>query len=204
MRGRLTEEQREQIARSAHERYEAGQTWEQIARDHDLHPGTVRRLVMERHPVTFRRWGQRPVVDAEAGAALRERGASIQRIAEKLGCSRTAVRTALERTSGAPSTRYPRLSARRDPTEAELQELQRLYTACPEAPRSRPGHRDTRGEAGAALAEACLAVVEDGVPMQTLSLALDRGPTWVHWLLGRHDCLPEARASRSTSRKTRD
>ncbi|PWH05603.1 hypothetical protein DEO23_12230 [Brachybacterium endophyticum] len=50
---------------------------------------------------------------------------------------------------------------------------------------------------------ACLAVVEDGVPMQTLSKQLGRGPTWVHWLLSRHDCRPHAREGRSTARRTR-
>ena len=65
------------------------------------------------------------------------------------------------------------------------------------------GH-ETGGDEGAALAEACLALVEDGVPMQTLSTALGRGPTWVHWLLGRHDLRPQKRETRSTRRRTRD
>jgi hypothetical protein len=59
------------------------------------------------------------------------------------------------------------------------------------------------GPEGLELAEACLVLVEGGVPMQTLSRALDHGPTWVHWLLGKHDLRPAERQSRSTSRRTR-
>lgn len=60
MRGRLTEEQREQISRSALERYVTGESWADIARDHDLHPGSLRRLVRQRHEVTYRRSGAKP------------------------------------------------------------------------------------------------------------------------------------------------
>ena len=56
----------------------------------------------------------------------RERGESIESIAQSMECSRTAVRTALESVSGPPTTRYPRLSTRREPTDAELLELKRL------------------------------------------------------------------------------
>ncbi|GEM_PF-2672879 len=203
MRGRFTEEQREQIARSAHERYEAGQTWEQIALDVDLHPGTVRRLMMERHPATLRRWGQQPVADPEEVARQREAGESIAAIAEALQRSHTAVRTALEATGGRPETRYPWLSTRRDPTGGELEALEALYAACPPANRNRPGCRETTGPEGELLADACLALIEDGVPMQTLSLALGRGPIWAHWLLGKHDRRPQPRAARSTSHRTR-
>ena len=48
-----------------------------------------------------------------------------------------------------------------------------------------------------------LALVEDGVPMQTLSLALEHGATWVRWLLRKHDLLPAERQGRSTSRRAR-
>lgn len=128
----------------------------------------------------------------------------IQSIAVSLGCSRTAVGTALESVSGPPATRYPRLSTRRAPTDGELQELRRLYETCPEAPRNRPGHRETRGDEGAELAEACAALVAGGVPMQTLSLAMGRGATWVHWLLGQHDLQAAEREGPSTRRRSRD
>lgn len=203
MRRRLSSAEREAIACTGHDRYEAGETWAQIARDLDLHPGSLRRIVAQLAPVEYRRWGQRTVADPAEVARRREQGESIQAIAVSLECSRTAVRTALESVSGPPATRYPRLSSRRDPTGAELQELQRLYEACPEAPRNRPGHRETRGEEGAELAAACSALVADGVPMQTLSLAMGRGATWVHWLLGRHDLRPAEREGRSTARRTR-
>ncbi|MBB5831918.1 hypothetical protein [Brachybacterium aquaticum] len=203
MRRRLTDAEREELARIGHDRYMAGETWAEIARDHDLHPETVRRIGAQLRPVAYRRWGQKPVADPGEVAERRLRGESIQKIAEALSCSRTAVRTAIESTSGVPSTRYPRLSARRMPTDAELLELRQLYEACPEAERNRPGHRDTGGEAGTVLATACLALVEDGVPMQTLSTALGRGPTWVHWLLGRHGVSTDTRAGRSTRHRTR-
>ncbi|WP_062946868.1 hypothetical protein [Brachybacterium sp. sponge] len=198
MRGRLTAAEREEIARAGHERYKAGESWETIARDLDLHPGSLRRIVAQLAPVEYRRWGQRAVADPAEIARRRGEGESIQSIAESLKCSRTAVRTALESVSGPSATRYPRLSTRRDPTSDEVQELRRLYEACPEAPRNRPGHRETRAEEGAELAEACAALVAEGVPMQTLSLAMGRGATWVHWLLGQHDLRPVQRQSRST------
>lgn len=194
---RLTDTEREKIARAGHERCVAGESWAEIARDLDLHPGSLRRIVAQLAPVEYRRPGQRAVADPAEVARRRERGESIQSIAEALECSRTAVRTALESVSGPPATRYPRLSTRRAPTDEELLELKRLYEACPEAPRNRPGHRETRGEEGAELAEACAALVADGVPMQTLSLAMGRGATWVHWLLGQHDLRPTQRQSRS-------
>lgn len=204
MRGRLTAAEREEIARTGHDRYEAGESWATIARDLGLHPGSLRRIVAELAPVEYRRWGRRAVADPAEVARRREHGESIQTIAESLGCSSTAVRTALESVSGPPTTRYPRLTSRRAPTEKELLELQQLYEACPEAPRSRPGHRDTAGEAGEGLAEACAALVNDGVPMQTLSLAMGRGATWVHWLLGRHDLQAAEREGLSTRRRSRD
>ena len=203
MRTRLTVAEREEIARTGHERYTAGESWADIARDLQLHPGSLRRIVMALRPVEFRRWGQRAVADPVEVAALRRKGESIPAIAEALGCSQTAVRTALESTGTPARTRYPRLSTRRDPTDAELRELQRLYEACPESQRNRPGHRETGGDDGAVLAGACLGLVEDGVPMHTLSTALDHGPTWMHWLLGRHDLRPEKREVRSARRRTR-
>lgn len=204
MRGRPTAAEREEIARTGHDRYEAGESWDAIARDLELHPGSLRRIVAQLHPVEYRRWGQRTVADAAEVVRRRERGESIQSIAESLDCLRTAVRTALESVSGPPATRYPRPSTRRAPTDGELQELRRLYEACPEAPRNRPGHRETRGDEGAELAEACAALVAGGVPMQTLSLAMGRGATWVHWLLGQHDLRPAQRQSTSTTRRTRE
>ena len=204
MRGRLTAAEREEIARTGHDRYEAGESLDAIARDLDLHPGSLRRIVAQLRPVEYRRWGQRTVADPAEVARRRERGESIQSIAEALDCSRTAVRTALESVSGPPATRYPRLSTRRAPTDGELQELWRLHETCPEAPRNRPGHRETRGDEGAELAEACAALVAGGVPMQTLSLAMGRGATWVHWLLGQHDLRPAQRQSTSTNRRTRE
>lgn len=38
--------------------------------------------------------------------------------------------------------------------------------------------------------------------MQTLSRALGRGPTWVHWLLELHDERPQTREARTTRRRT--
>lgn len=203
MRRRLTEVDREQIAAIAHERYASGESWTQIAEHFDLHPAHVRRLTTARHRVEFRRWGQGHVADAEEVLGRRSNGESIQAIATALGCSRTAVRTAIELSAGAPETRYPSLADRREPSESELHKLTVLYESCPPAPRARPGHRDTAGEYGLVLAIACRELVDAGVPMQTLSLALGRGPTWVHWLLSRHEQRPEFRKGRTTSRRTR-
>ncbi|MFE5777509.1 hypothetical protein [Brachybacterium sp. NPDC056505] len=203
MRGRLTEEQREQIARAAHERYEAGESWQRIATDLDLHSETVRRLVQARHPVTYRRWGQKPIADPSEVIRRRAAGETLTQIAEALGCSRTAVRTALETAGGPPTTRYPKLAERRNPTDAELAQLRALVDACPPAPRSQPGFRDMTAPEGREVAEVCARIVGDGVPMQALSTALGHGPTWVHWLLGKHDLRPEPRSARSTSRRTR-
>lgn len=125
-------------------------------------------------------------------------------IAEVLDCSRQAVRTALERAGRTPPTRYPRLSERRDPTQTEIATLIQLYETCPQAPRNREGFRDTKGPEGRALADACRTIVDDGTPMATLSTALERGPTWVHWLLNCHDLQPELHATQTTSRRTRD
>ena len=162
MRGRLTEQQREQIARSAMTRYEAGESWADIARGHDLHPGSLRRIVRQRHEVSCRRSGQKPVADPAEVARRRDAGETIEGIAEALGCSRTAVRTALEATQGLPMTLYPGLHSRRSPTAAELDQLRRLLEQCPPAPGSRHGHLDRGGSEGLTVAEACLALVEDG------------------------------------------
>lgn len=204
VRRRLTEAEREQLAATAHRRYLSGESWAQIASDVDLHPGHVRRLTMARHPVEYRRRGQKASADEAEVVRRRGQGESIQTIATALSCSRTAVRTALEQVDGLPRTRYPRLSDRREPTEVEIRDLLALYEACPPAPRARPGHRDTGNEHGRELAISCRDLVEAGVPMQTLSRALGRGPTWVHWLLSRHDLRPSQRDGRSTSRRTRD
>lgn len=201
MCGRLTDEQRERIARSAIARYEAGESWVENARDHDLHPGSLGRIIAERHEVTYRRSGQKPVADPAEVARRRDSGETIEGIGEALGCSRTAVRTALVATQGLPMTRYPELCTRRSPTGAELAELRLLIEQCPPVPRARLGHLDMAGPEGLAVAGRCLALVVDGVPMQTLSLALEHGATWVHWLLGRHDLRPAQRQGRSTSRR---
>ena len=74
MRKRLTEEQREQIARNAITRYEAGESWVEIACDHDLHPGSLRRIVRQRHEVAYRRSGAKPVADPAEVARRRDAG----------------------------------------------------------------------------------------------------------------------------------
>lgn len=79
-----------------------------------------------------------------------------------------------------------------------------LYEACPAAPRSRPGAHDMRGPEGRAVAQACHDLVADGVPMQTLSTALGRAVSWVHWLFGIHDLRPATRPTQSTARRTRE
>lgn len=102
MRRRLTAAEREDVARAGHDRYTAGESWAAIARDLDLHPGRLRRIVAELAPVAYGRWGQQAVADPAEVTALRERGKSIQSIADELGCSRTAARTALASHSGTP------------------------------------------------------------------------------------------------------
>ena len=202
MSQKYTAVQRDQIAADAARRYDTGETWAQIAASYDLSADYVRRLTTARHPVTFRRWGQRPLVDPAEAAQRRSKGHTVARIAEDLQCSRQAVRTALQAAGYAPATRYPRLGARRDPSEAELETLAALYSACPPGIRARPGARDIRGEEGRALAQACHDVVADGVPMATLSTALGRGPTWVHWLLGVHGVQLPRRPVRSTLKRS--
>ncbi len=101
-----------------------------IARDLDMHPGSLRRIVAKLAPVAYRRWGQCAVADPAEVASRREKGECIQTIAYALGCSRTAVRTALESLSGVPSTRDPRLTTRRILTDAELGALEALYAQC--------------------------------------------------------------------------
>lgn len=200
---RLTDEQRDRIADDAATRYRAGESWAEIAASHGLTRQYVHRLTVARHDISYRRWGQEPVADIDAVVALRDRGKTLQQIADELDCSRQAVRTALESAKRTADTRYPRLSERRTPTDHEIARLTALYEACPQAPRAREGARAVRGPEGRHLAEECRAVVDDGVPMQTLSLALGRGPTWVHWLLGLHDLRPERRATATTRRRTR-
>lgn len=199
----LTPDQRDTIARDAAARYAAGETWQQIATDHGISAEHVRRLAVARHDFSFRRWGQRPAADSAEVLALRQAGQTIPKIASALGCSPTAVRTALEAKQGVPETRYPRLAHRREPTPDELARLDALYEACPPAPRNRSGHRDTRGPEGRALAEACRELIDKGIPMATLSIAMGRGASYVVWLLGSHDLKPPLRAGRSTSRRAR-
>lgn len=187
MRRRLTEAARDRIAAIARRRYAAGESWAHIAADFDLHPGYLRKLTTARHVVEFQCWGQKPVADPDEVVRRRDQGESIQAIATALGCSSTAVRTSIERADRVPSTRYSRLSGRRARAAAEVAQIGELYDSCRQALRARPGHSDTAGEHGLELALACRELVEDGVPMQTLSRAPGHGPTWVHWLLGRHD-----------------
>lgn len=201
---KLTPEQRDQVAANAAARYQAGETWAEIAAGYDLTPQYVYRLTTARHDITFRRWGQQPLADIDQVVQRREDGQTLDQIAEELGCSRQAIRTALENAQRVPTTRYPRLSERRAPTEAEIAELRGLYEACPQAPRNREGSRAVRGPEGRLLAEACRSVVDDGVPMSTLSTALGRGQTWVHWLLGCHGLRLEPRQVLTTTRRTRD
>ena len=200
---KLTPEQRDKVAADAATRYRAGESWAEIATSYDLTPQYVYRLTIARHDIDFRTWGQRPVADVDDVVRRRDEGQSLQQIAEDLGCSRQAVRTALETAQRTPKTRYPRLSESRGPTADEIAELRGLYEECPQAPRAREGARAVRGVEGRALAEACRRVVDGGVPMQTLSVALSRGATWVHWLLGCHGLRPEPRRVQTTARRTR-
>lgn len=200
---KLTPAQRDQIAADAAVRYAAGETWAQIAADYGITGVHVRRLTVARHDITYRRWGQQPVADVDEVLRRRQNGQSLDQIAEALDCSRQAVRTALETATGVSSTRYPRLSRRRQPTGDEIAEIQALYEVCPQAPRARPGARYVRGDEGRALADACRGLVDDGVPMDTLSRSVGRGPTWTHWLLTIHDLRPDPRATRTTARRTR-
>lgn len=200
---KFTDEQRAAVAADAATRYRAGETWAMIAESYGLTSTYVRRLTVARHDIRFRRWGQQPLADVDEVARRRDDGQTLDQIAVDLGCSRQAIRTARETAQSAPVTRYPRLSQRRDPTADEIAELRGLYEACPQAPRNREGSRAVRGAEGRALAEACRTVVDDGVPMETLSVALGRGATWLHWLLGCHDLRPATRPVQSTSRRTR-
>lgn len=200
---KLSPEQRDDVADDAAIRYRAGESWAEIATSYDLTPQYVYRLTTARHDIAFRRWGRQPFADVEEVVRRREDGQTLDQIAEDLGCSRQAIRTALETAERTPKTRYPRLSQRRLPTEDEIAEIRGLYEACPQAPRNREGSRAVRGLEGRALAEACRSVVDDGVPMQTLSLALGRGATWLHWLLNIHDLRPEPHPIHTTARRTR-
>lgn len=200
---KLTAEQRDRVAADAADRYRTGESWEEIATSYDLTPQYVYRLTVARHDIDFRNWGQRPIADVNEVVRRRDYGQTLDQIAEELGCSRQAIRTAVEAAERTPLTRYPRLAERRAPTADEITAIQRLYEACPQAPRNREGSRAVRGPEGRLLAEACRSIVEDGVPMSTLASALGRGPTWVHWLLGCHDLRPERRPAQTTARRTR-
>ncbi|MCL6424451.1 hypothetical protein Bequi_13860 [Brachybacterium sp. JHP9] len=197
----LTPEARSRIAADAASRYAAGETWAQIAGDYSLSAEHVRRLARTTG-IAFRKWGARPAADPAEVIRLREASATIPEIARELEVSQTAVRTALERTQGLSSTRYPLLSDARDATGAELALLTALYEACPLG--QREGHRVTGSSEGRDLAEECRRIVAAGVPMQRLSVQLGRSPTWVHWLLGRHDLRPDTRTARSTSSAGRE
>ena len=202
---RLTSERRDEIAAEAAARYGAGEGWREIGNRYGLSGEYVRRFTIARHDITYRRWGRRPAADPQEVSRRRDEGQTLTEIAAALGCSRQAVRTALETAAGRTSTtRYPRLSERRAPMPAELERISALYEACPPAPRSRPGAHDMRGPDGRAVAQACHDLVADGVPMQTLSKALGRAATWVHWLVGIHDLRPATRPTQSTARRTRE
>ncbi|HEX7350574.1 hypothetical protein [Brachybacterium sp.] len=196
---KLSTEQRDDVADDAAIRYRAGESWAEIGARYDLTPQYVYRLTTARHDITFRRWGRQPFADVDEVVRRREDGQTLEQIAEDLGCSRQAIRTALETAGRTPPTRYPRLAESRTPTADEIAELRGLYEACPQAPRARA----VRGEEGRVLAGACRSVVDDGVPMQRLSVALGRGATWLHWLLSCHDLRPELRKARTTTRRTR-
>lgn len=142
---KLTAEQRDRLAADAADRYRAGESWAEIATSYDLTPQYVYRLTVARHDIDFRTWGQHPVADVDDVVSRRDKGQSLQQIAEELGCSRQAVRTALETANHSRQTRYPRLSHRRAPTHDEIAELRSLYEACPQAPRAREGARAVRG-----------------------------------------------------------
>lgn len=149
---KLTDEQREQIANAAAIRYRAGESWAEIAVSYDLTPQYVYRLTVARHDIAFRRWGQKPVAAVEEVVRHRDNGETLDQIAEELGCSRQAVRTALETAQRTAMTRYPRLSECRAPTDEEIARLTELYEACPRAPRNREGSRAVRGSEGRDLA----------------------------------------------------
>lgn len=200
---KLSTEQRDDVADDAAIRYRAGESWAEIGARYDLTPQYVYRLTTARHDITFRRWGRQPFADVDEVVRRREDGQTLEQITEDLGCSRQAIRTALETAGRTPPTRYPRLAESRTPTADEIAELRGLYEACPQAPRAREGARAVRGEEGRVLAGACRSVVDDGVPMQRLSVALGRGATWLHWLLSCHDLRPELRKARTTTRRTR-
>lgn len=204
MARRLTPERRDEIAADAASRYASGESWQQIGARYGLSGEYIYRLATARHDITYRRWGRRPAADPQDVSRRRDQGQTLAEIAAALGCSRQAVRTALEAAGKRSATRYPRLSQRRDPTPDELERISALYEACPAAPRSRPGAHDMRGPEGHTVALACHDLVADGVPMQTLSQALGRAATWVHWLLGIHGLRPATRATRSTARRTRE
>src|SRR5690625_781080 len=148
---KLTPEQRDDIANDASERYRAGESWAEIAAGYALTPQYVYRLTVARHDIGYRRWGRPPVANVDEVVRRRDDGQTLSKIAEELGCSRQAVRTALETAHRKRVTRYPRLSRRRAPADDEITELRGLYEACPQAPRARQGARATRGTKGRAL-----------------------------------------------------
>lgn len=161
---KLTTEQRDDVAADAALRYRGGESWAEIGARYDLTPQYVYRLTTARHDITFRRWGRQPFADVAEVVRRRDDGQTLDQIAEDLGCSRQAIRTALETAGRTPPTRYPRLAESRTPTADEIAELLGLYEACPQAPRAREGARAVRGPEGRLLAEACRSVVDDGVP----------------------------------------
>ncbi|GAA1484924.1 hypothetical protein [Brachybacterium fresconis] len=105
---KMTPAQRDQIAADAAARYRPGATWEQIAADYGVTGDYVRRTTIARHDLTYRRWGQQPIADVDVVLRRREDGQTLDQIAEALGWSHQAVRTALETAKREPATRYPR------------------------------------------------------------------------------------------------
>lgn len=189
MGSRLNPEQRDQFAADAAARYESGEAWQQIGATYGITGAHVRLLTVARHRISDRRWGQSPVAGPLEVRRRREEGQTLDeiQIARALDCSRQAVRSALEAAGSTPATRYPRLSQRREPKPDEIERVRELYESCPEAPRGCAGAHDVRGSEGRTVAQACRELVISGVPMQALSRAIGRGPTWMHRLLSIHD-----------------
>src|SRR5699024_3574643 len=114
---KLTPQQRDQIAADATVRYRAGESWAQIGAAYGITGAYTYRLTTARHNITYRRWGQQPIADANEVIRRRQDGQSLDQIADALECSRQALRTALETAGGTLTTRYPRLAERRLPAD---------------------------------------------------------------------------------------
>lgn len=199
MAWRLTAEQRDQIAADAARRYADGEVWQQIGASYGITGEHVRRLTSAAKtsptdaggsapPSTPRRSVSDVMNDRPSARSPRVSAALAKPCALRLNPPAEPPRRA------APVS--PRAVGPPPPSSS-------IYEECPLAPRARPGVRNIRWEKGWALAEACRALIDDGIPMETLSRDLGRGPTWIHWLLGCHDLRVPTRATRSTARRTR-